>query len=291
MKVSFRMSLTHLSNKNMKYLSIIIVALLFASCLETIDGNFGPEKSPDRAILELNLLSKVGDTSYLSAVIKDYKIEYHHGIGDERSYINAYIWSNYDLMQIYPKTSISAKSSIIPANYEITDFSSLQQIFTVTAEDGQVREWEINVQPYEIPDSIISTYCGKWLFYKWEYYSGTGSGSIDLEGSSDDTLVIRENTTFQVLQGPDNEFLLEKPENKEWLEMMPKSGNWSFSEGLDVENQVDEVRKIDFYSNVTGAIMHFEKVLYPYVADKNSLVLFYYPQPGYKVWYKMVRVN
>lgn len=285
------MTAIHLLNKNMKYLGILIVALFFNSCLETIDGNFGPEKSPDRAILELNLLSKVGDTTYLSATIKDYKTEYHHGIGDESSYINAYIWSNYDLMKIYPRTSISAKASITPANYEVVDFSSLQQIFTVTAEDGQIRNWEVNIQTYEIPDSIIPTYCGKWLFYKWEYYSSTGSGSIDLEESSDDTLVIRENTTFEVLAGLDNKFLLKKPEDKEWLELMPKSGNWSFSEGLDVENQIDNVRKIDFYSNSTGSIMHFEKVLYPYVGDKNSLVLFYYPQPGYKAWYKMVRVK
>lgn len=254
----------------------VLAGLLIISvaCREEV---YGPEKSPERAIISFSLYEQQGGE--LISVLAETPAIYR---SVDSCSVSAMVLSTAKMSQLIPKIEVSDQATVDPPSGSTVDFSSGQAEFTVTAEDGQKRTWQVVLDKYELPQRALDLFEGKWKMYQWFYWAtSSDNGVINAGADSDNILQLNANGTFEFQAGDDGQYLTSAPEAR--FVPLPKKGYWYFYEYADH----DEI----ILNPGSDSYMRFELVFYRDYGWWKGIELIYYPVTGLKMGYKLTDIN
>jgi len=265
--------------KKMKNAIKIVVLLaglgaLLNACQEV---NYGPEKSPERAIISFSLNESQGGE--LVSVMAETPNIYR---SVDSCSVSAMVLSTAKLSELIPIIEISDKATISPSSGSVVDFSNGYAKFEVTAENGQKRIWTVFIEKYELPKRAIDLFEGSWKMYQWFYWAtSSDNGVIDSKEDADNILQLNANGTFEFLPGADGLYLSKAPQER--FVPLPKKGYWYFYEYADH----DEI----IFNPGSPSYMRFELAFYRDLGWWKGIELIYYPVTGLKMGYKLTDIN
>lgn len=165
-------------------ITILIVLSMISSCIQ--EDHFG--SSPEKKILSFSLQDQVGNTS----------------INLEAHAISITVSANAEITNLKPtEITLSTFAIINPGNGIATDFS-VPAIYKVTAEDGSVQEYTINVKQEGSEPQLDNTDFNTWFTTPKGYQEpGADANSIWATGNAGTVTLGNPNVTPLLINGSD----------------------------------------------------------------------------------------